>query len=98
MPIRNAMDLIKLRISYTGQRKDTAQRNKSEVWRSVRNEKKLNISKISIIKAGIEFYGKEYLKNYFIGKDGDIFYDELLIELCKENEIENKEDFEKIWK
>lgn len=44
MPIRNAMDLIKLRISYTGQRKDTAQRNKSEVWRSVRNEKKQNIS------------------------------------------------------
>lgn len=44
MPIRNAMDLIKLRISYTGQRKDTAQRHKSEVWRSVRNEKKQNIS------------------------------------------------------
>lgn len=44
MPIRNAMDLIKLRISYTGQRKDTARRNKSEVWRSVRNEKKQNIS------------------------------------------------------
>lgn len=38
------MDLIKLRISYTGQRKDTAQRNKSEVWRGVRNEKKQNIS------------------------------------------------------
>lgn len=60
--------------------------------------KKLNISKISIIKAGIEFYGKEYLKNYFVGKDGNVFYDELLIDLCKENEIENKEDFEKIWK
>ncbi|RGK44753.1 hypothetical protein DXD09_09525 [Ligilactobacillus ruminis] len=44
MPIRNAMDLIKLMMAYTGQRKDTARRNKSEVWRSVRNEKKQNIS------------------------------------------------------
>lgn len=44
MAIRNAMDLIKLMMAYTGQRKDTARRNKSEVWRSVRNEKKQNIS------------------------------------------------------
>lgn len=53
--LRNAMDLIKLMMAYTGQRKDTARRNKSEVWRSVRNEKK-KISAIICFITSLLFY------------------------------------------